>query len=76
LISTDAPEAILRIANAHDVGCLSIGVTMKERLQIDNQMVTGDVVTDRRELWIDCPVSRLREVWETALENQLAPVPV
>ena len=42
---------------------LRIGVTMKERLRIDHHSVT----------WIDCPVDRLREVWENALEDLLAP---
>jgi phosphoribosylformylglycinamidine (FGAM) synthase-like enzyme len=63
LVSTVTPEAVERIARNHGVEAVRIGVTMKERLRVDNGSVT----------WIDCPVNRLREVWESALENHLAP---
>jgi phosphoribosylformylglycinamidine synthase subunit PurL len=62
LVSTPVPAEIERIARKHNVEALRIGVTMKESLRIENDSVT----------WIDCPVQQLREVWEHALENQLA----
>ncbi len=63
LVSTQVPEQIERIAKNHGVEALRIGVTMKERLQIGNGSVN----------WIDCPVTRLQEVRESALESHLAP---
>jgi len=51
-----------RIARAHGVEALRAGVTMKEILRIGNDSLT----------LIDCAVQQLREVWENALENQLA----
>jgi len=59
LVSTAAPEEVERIARAHGVESLRIGVTMKERLRICNESVT----------WIDCATRSLRQVWETALES-------
>jgi hypothetical protein len=52
-----------RIARAHNVEAVRIGVTMKMGLRIDHNSVT----------LIDSPVDRLRSVWENALEEQLAP---
>jgi phosphoribosylformylglycinamidine synthase len=66
LVSTATPEAVEKIARAHGVACDRIGVTMKERLRIDNHSDT----------WVDFPVDRLREVWENALEDLLAPAHV
>jgi phosphoribosylformylglycinamidine synthase II len=66
LVSTSTPEAIEKIAGQHQVACERIGVTMKERLRIDNHSDT----------WVDSPVVRLREVWDNALEGLLAPVHV
>jgi phosphoribosylformylglycinamidine synthase len=66
LISTSLPDSVEKIAQKHNVGCLRIGVTMRERLRISS---SGDT-------WIDCRVDRLREVWESALQNLLAPVHV
>ncbi|MBV8841368.1 MAG: phosphoribosylformylglycinamidine synthase subunit PurL [Bryobacterales bacterium] len=66
LISTIQPEAVEKIAREHGVVCERIGVTMKERLRIDNHSAT----------WVDSPVVRLREVWENALEGLLAPAHV
>jgi len=63
LISTDQPAAVKKIALDHDVACVEIGVTMKERLRIDQHLDTQ----------VDSPVDRLREVWENALEELLAP---
>jgi phosphoribosylformylglycinamidine synthase len=63
LLSTSAPEAVEKIARENNIECLRLGATMKEKLQISNGSVT----------WIDCPVERLREVWEKALENLLTP---
>ena len=64
LISTTAPEAVEKIAHENNVECLRLGVTMKERLRID----------DKSSMLIDCKVDRLREVWENALEHILEPV--
>ena len=63
LLSTSAPEAVKKIALENNIECLRLGVTMKEKLQINNGSIK----------WIDCPVERLREVWEKALENLLTP---
>lgn len=62
LVSTAVPEEVERIAHAHGIDTLRIGVTMKEGLRIGNDSIT----------WIDCPIYKLREVSETALENQLS----
>ncbi len=62
LVSTAVPEQVERVAHAHGVDAVRIGVTMKEELRIGNDSMT----------WIDCPVYRLREVSEGALENQLS----
>jgi phosphoribosylformylglycinamidine synthase len=74
LISTNQPEAVEKIARENNVECLRLGVTMKERLQISNGSVTH--MENQAVTWIDCRVERLREVWETALENLLSPVAV
>jgi len=66
LLSTSAPEAVDKIARDNNIEVLRLGVTMKERLQIDHNS----------ETWIDCRVERLREVWENALENLLSPISV
>ena len=66
LVSTAVPEAVERIARGHNIDAVRIGVTMKERLRIGDGSVT----------WIDSPVDRLRQVWENALAEQLAPVHV
>ncbi len=63
LISTDQPAAVKKIAIDHNVGCVEIGATMKERLRIDHHSAT----------WVDSPVDRIREVWENALEELLTP---
>jgi phosphoribosylformylglycinamidine (FGAM) synthase-like enzyme len=79
LISTTNPEAVSEIAQAHNIGCLNIGSTMKERLVIDNQDLSKadpPEVMWRTSTWIDCPVERLRGVWENALEHLLEPVHV
>jgi phosphoribosylformylglycinamidine synthase len=65
LISTASPEAVEHIARKNKIECLRLGVTMKERLRIDYGSKTV----------VDCPVRRLREVWESALEDLLSPVP-
>jgi phosphoribosylformylglycinamidine synthase len=61
LVSTAVPDAVEQIARKYDVSAVRIGVTMKERLRIDNKSTT----------WIDCSVDRLRNVRESALENHL-----
>jgi phosphoribosylformylglycinamidine synthase subunit PurL len=63
LLSTAHPEAVEAIARLHNVSCPRIGATMKERLRIDHHSAT----------WVDSPVDRIREVWENALEELLAP---
>ena len=61
LVSTATPEAVERIARAHGVEAARIGVTMKKGLRIGNRSTT----------WIDCPVERLQQVRESALENRI-----
>jgi phosphoribosylformylglycinamidine synthase len=77
LISTASPERVGEIAKSHDIACLTIGATMKERLQIANQDLPDSwepwQPMGEQTTWIDCPVERLREVWEKALEDLLAP---
>ena len=73
LLSTADQEAVQEIVKKHGVICLNIGVTMKERLWVDNERFRlGSGTVTEKEVWIDQPVAKLREVWETALENQLA----
>ncbi|MGH9591465.1 MAG: AIR synthase-related protein, partial [Bryobacteraceae bacterium] len=67
LISTTSPEAVEEIARKNKVECLRLGVTMKERLRIDHESAIS------AEKWIDCSVEKLREVWEKAFEDLLAP---
>ncbi len=62
LVSTATPEAVERIAATHKVEAARIGVTMKERLRIDN----------RSMIWIDCSVKQLQQVRDSALEDLLA----
>ncbi len=64
LVSTAVPEAVEKIARKHNVEALRIGVTMNTGLRIGDGSVT----------WIDSPVDRLKQVWENALAEQLAPV--
>jgi phosphoribosylformylglycinamidine synthase len=66
LISTDVPKVVEEIARQHNVEAVRIGVTMKERLRIGDGSVT----------WVDSPVDRLKQVWENALAEMLAPVHV
>ncbi len=61
LVSTEVPEAIEKIAREHNVECLRLGVTMKERLRIDGNSLT----------WIDCSIPRIRESSENAFEEQI-----
>ena len=70
VISTSKVEEVIEIARRHRVTLLNIGVTMKERLRIDNE-ANANV-----DLWIDQPVKRLSEVWENALAEALAPAHV
>jgi phosphoribosylformylglycinamidine synthase len=62
LVSTAVPEAVETIAREHNVEAVRIGVTIKEKLQIDHNSVT----------LIDCAISKLREARENALEDQLS----
>jgi phosphoribosylformylglycinamidine synthase len=64
LISTASPDAVETIAQKNNIECVRLGVTMKGQLRIDYGSKTV----------VDCPVSSLREVWESALENILSPV--
>jgi phosphoribosylformylglycinamidine synthase len=66
VVSTAAPEAVEQIAERHGVACLRLGTTEKRRLRIEN---------DSRML-IDLDVNKIREVWENALEEKLAPAHV
>jgi phosphoribosylformylglycinamidine synthase subunit PurL len=66
LISTAAPEQVEEIARKYNVEALRVGVTMNSRVRIGDGSAT----------WIDSPVDRLKQVWENALAEQLAPVHV
>jgi phosphoribosylformylglycinamidine synthase len=63
LVSSHMPKAVEEIAEKHAVACVRLGVTMKSRLKIANNSQT----------WIELPVDRIKEVWENALEERLAP---
>jgi phosphoribosylformylglycinamidine synthase len=64
VVSTTVPETVERIARKHNVEALRIGVTMNTGLRIGDGSAT----------WINSPVDRLKQVWENALAEQLAPV--
>ena len=68
----------LRIDNEHlaNAGADEVG-----REALEKWMAAGDAAgpaawTGDFEVWIDCSVARLREVWENALGNTLAPAHV
>ncbi|HBY62194.1 MAG TPA: phosphoribosylformylglycinamidine synthase II, partial [Solibacterales bacterium] len=61
LVSTTSPEDVRRIAAAHGVEALVIGVTVASKLEICN----------RGELLIDRDVNILKRRWESALEGML-----
>jgi len=68
LISTANQEPVMAIAKKHDVACLNLGVTIRDRLRVEKL-----AIAERNSgFWIDLPVSRLREVWENALPEKLA----
>jgi phosphoribosylformylglycinamidine synthase len=64
LLSTAVPASVEEIARKHNVEALRIGVTMN----------TGLRIGDGSAVWIDSPLDRLKQVWENALAEQLAPV--
>ena len=66
LLSTAVPEHVEEIARKYNVEALRIGVTMNARVRIGDGSAT----------WIDSPVDRLKQVWENALAEQLAPAHV
>lgn len=66
LVSTDAPAAVEAIAAQNKIECVRLGVTIGERLKID----------DASKTLVDCPIRQLSEVWENALEGMLRPVHV
>jgi phosphoribosylformylglycinamidine synthase subunit PurL len=61
VVSTDTPEAVEKIALSHNVECIRIGVTMKERLRIGNSTMN----------WIDCSVQQLRQTHGTSFEDRI-----
>jgi len=76
LISTEDPLAVQAVAKAHNVSCVPIGETTENELRIMNEDLTAsglttESFTGETTYWIQCPTSKLREVWDGALENQL-----
>jgi len=61
LISTSVPAEVERIAGRHGVEALRAGVTIEGVVRIRDCGVT----------LADCPIARLREPWDTALESRL-----
>jgi phosphoribosylformylglycinamidine synthase len=64
LVSTAVPASVEEIARKHNVEALRIGVTINTELRIGDGSLT----------WIDSPVDCLKQVWENALAELLAPV--
>ncbi len=62
IVSTAVPDAIMEIADKHNVACLRLGDTMKGRLRVDCNSATV----------LDVAVDEIREIWEHALEDKLA----
>ena len=76
LISTSDPLTVIAIARKHDILCVPIGVTTKDKLVILNE----DLSTQERTfpvgetgVWIDCSVERLNQTWEGGLQDLLEP---
>ncbi len=61
IIAASDADAVQAIAARHDVQCLHLGETMRDRLQIRNG---GDT-------WVDASVAELKAPWSTALEAKL-----
>jgi phosphoribosylformylglycinamidine synthase II len=61
IIATSDADTVHEIAKKHNIECLHIGETMRDRLQIRNG---GDI-------WIDSSVADLKSPWSTALETEL-----
>ena len=61
LIATSRPEKVVEIAQNYGLEAPRIGVTMKERLQIDCGQLT----------LLDCDLTEVRHPWETSLERLL-----
>jgi len=61
LVSTNAAEAVEKIALSHNVDCWRIGVTMKERLRIGDSGVN----------YIDCSVQQLRQAHGSSFEDRI-----
>jgi phosphoribosylformylglycinamidine synthase subunit PurL len=61
LVSTDCPEAVEKVALSHNVECVRIGVTMKERLRIGNSTMN----------WIDCSVQQLTQTHSDSFEDRI-----
>jgi hypothetical protein len=53
---------VQQLAFKYAIDCTQIGVTMKERVQINN----------RSECLVDCSLDDLKHPWEEALETRLA----
>lgn len=64
LITTSQPGKVFEIAARHNVECPMIGVTIKERLRIGN----GE------SMWIDLPVSDLKQTFENAFPAYVSQV--
>jgi phosphoribosylformylglycinamidine synthase len=62
LVTSRNPDRVREIALFYRVECPAIGVTMKERLRIGNE----------RSMWIDIPVSELKQSFENGLPNLLS----
>jgi phosphoribosylformylglycinamidine synthase len=61
LISTTEPDAVEKIALTHNVDCVRIGVTMKERLRISDGAMN----------YVDCSIQQLQQAHQTAFENRI-----
>jgi phosphoribosylformylglycinamidine synthase len=77
LMSTEDPLAVQAVAKGHNVNCMPIGETTENELSIMNEDLSpsesaADLLAGETTYWIQCSVSKLREVWEGSLENELA----
>jgi phosphoribosylformylglycinamidine synthase len=61
LVSTATPAAVLEIARKNDIQVHELGVTLKGKVAVRN----------RTDVYFDCAVDELKQIWETSFEHLL-----